>query len=165
VSEGFEDGKRAGDEDPLVTQCLRFVLSNEAVSCVIPGMRNAAEVKQNVRMAEDFRPMSHAEQDQLIRAIGQKKGTYRYDQICLQCGYCQPCPQGVNAPAIFRARMMVESYPHEAKGMGYALYESLAVKAEGCVECRKCVEKCPAGLDIPKLLKEAAKVLARPAGK
>lgn len=159
VSEGFEEGNRAGDGDPLVTQCLRYVLSNESVSCVIPGMRNGAEARQNARVGEEFVPMTDDERDELIRMIGAKGTSYRYDQVCLQCGYCQPCPQGVNVPEIFRAQMLVESYPDSLKSMGSEAYEALETKADACLECGKCMEKCPADFNIPEKLKEAAAAL------
>jgi predicted aldo/keto reductase-like oxidoreductase len=161
VSDGFEEGKRAGPEDPLVTGCLRFVLSNPHVTTVIPGMRNAAEVRQNVRLAKAFKPMTEEERADLIRSIGAMRKAYRYDMVCLQCGYCQPCPQKVNTPAILRAHMMVTAYPDAVKKMGHDLYDSLEVKAMACVECRKCVKKCPAGLDVPAMLKKAGAALHR----
>jgi len=159
VSEGFEEGRRGGPEDPLVTRCLRFVLGAEVVSCVIPGMRNADEVRQNVRVGEEFKRLSDDEFRELIQTIGRKRMPFRYDQVCLQCGYCQPCPEGVNVPEIFRAHMIVASYPDDLKERGRRLYESLDVKADGCVECRECVEKCPAGLDVPERLKEARRAI------
>jgi predicted aldo/keto reductase-like oxidoreductase len=155
VSRGFEEGRRAGEEDPLVTQCLRYVLTNKNVSCVIPGMRNAAEVRQNVRVGKEFSPMSDAELGDLVRTLGSMGKAYRYGQVCLQCGYCQPCPEGVKAPEIFRAQMMAESYPDPLQRMGFEAYEALEIKADGCIQCRKCVGKCPAGLDVPEKLKEA----------
>jgi uncharacterized protein len=160
VSPGFEEGKRAGDEDPLVSACLRYVLSHPAVTCVIPGMRNEAEVRQNVRVGKTFAPMSDAERLELLRHIGARRGKYRYGQICLQCGYCRPCPQGVDAPAIFRARIVAESYPDELKNGGYAAYAGLSVKPDACAKCGACIPRCPAGLDIPTNLQDVAAFFA-----
>lgn len=159
VSEGFEQGNRAGDEDPLVGKCLKFVLSNSAVSCVIPGMRNLGELRQNVRVGQEFQPMDEKEQAELISMIGRTKKSFRYGQVCLQCGYCQPCPQGINIPETMRALMIVESYPDDLKEQGYQAYSSLEVKADACVECRACVGKCPAGIDIPKRLETAHELM------
>jgi predicted aldo/keto reductase-like oxidoreductase len=50
------------------------------------------------------------------------------------------------------------SYPDQLKHIGTELYSSLEVKADACVECEKCIEKCPAGLDIPEKLKEAVEI-------
>ena len=161
VSEGFEEGQRGGDEDPLVSACLRYVMSHPAVDTVIPGMRNADEVRQNVRMADAFQPMTPKEKEALIRDIGARRGAFRYGQVCLQCGYCRPCPQGLNIPEVFRAQMIMDSYPDGLKATGRALYEGLDAKPDVCLECGKCVAKCPAGIDIPARLREAQTVLER----
>ena len=42
----------------------------------------------------------------MLRVVGELGKAYRYGQLCLRCGYCQPCPQGIDAPAIFRAAEM-----------------------------------------------------------
>ena len=83
VSEGFEKGNRSGEEDPLVSKCLQYVLSHSAVGCVIPGMRNLGELRQNVRVGEEFEPMDATEQAELIRMIGRTKKSFRYGQVCL----------------------------------------------------------------------------------
>ncbi len=165
VSEGFEEGRRPADEDPLVTAVLRYVLSNECVSCVIPGMRNAGEVRQNARVGAGFQEMDDKERADLVGAIAAKGRTYRYGQQCLQCGYCQPCPQGIDIPAVFRAQMTVKSYPEHLQRQGYDLFESLEVDPEECMECGQCAEKCPAGISVPEQLQDAAAALRTPQGR
>ena len=146
------------EPDPIVRGSLRFVLSNPAVSTVIPGMTCVREVEENVPVA-DMPPLSEEEKDELIRRIGSLGKEFRYGQRCLRCWYCQPCPQGVVIPEVFRAWDMYRDYPDDLKYLGLELYRSLEVKPDGCVECRECTEKCPAGLDIPNLLKEAMEAL------
>lgn len=141
------------DHDPIVTGSLRYIISNENVSVVIPGMRRIQEVEENVPVGS-MPIMSEEEKDELLRYIGQQHKEYRYGQVCLRCGYCQPCPQGIAIPTIFRAFDIYRSYPEELKYMGLELYSRLEVKADECKECRKCTEKCPANLDIPVRLKE-----------
>jgi len=150
-----------GGRDALVAGALRWVLGNQNVDCVLAGMRAVHEVEENVALASPVVPLTAAERKQLLAMLGEFGGEYRYGQRCLACGYCQPCPEGVNIPAIFLAARMLTSYPDDVKHQGYEIYEQLDVGAEACVECEKCVEKCPATLPIPALLKEARKVLER----
>ena len=145
--------------DPIVVGSLRFILGNENVTMAIPGMQRMREVEENVPVG-DMPPLTAEEEAELRKAIGSLRKEYRYGQSCLRCGYCQPCPQEVPVPTIFRALDMYRSYPDNLKHLGLELYQSLEVKADSCVECRQCVEKCPAGLDIPALLKEAVEVFA-----
>lgn len=145
--------------DPVVEGALRWVISNPSVSTVIPGMISAQQVDDNVAAAAKG-PLSEAERQEVIRVVGALRKSYRYGQQCLRCGYCQPCPNGIDIPAIFRAADMARDYPDNLKHMGRQLYEEQASAAEHCEECRQCVEKCPAGLDIPARLREIAAFFA-----
>jgi len=152
-----------GGKDALVAGCLRWVLSDPNVDIVIPGMQTVEEVEENVALMDPVRPLSDGERAELLTRIAEFGGSFRYDQKCLRCGYCQPCPQDVPIPEILKAAQMVASYPGNLQHMGYDLYESLEVNAEACVVCGACLEKCPAGLEIPQLLEEAHETLsARP---
>jgi hypothetical protein len=81
-------------------------------------------------------------------------------QACLRCGYCQPCPNGIDIPAIFRAAGMAENYPDSLKPMGLELYAAQARTADDCDECGQCVECCPAGIRVPERLRETAALFA-----
>jgi predicted aldo/keto reductase-like oxidoreductase len=144
-------------KDPVATGSIRFVMSNENVTVAIPGMQRMQDVEENVPLGS-MPAMSPNEIIELRKFIGTLRKEYRYGQVCLRCGYCQPCPHGVMAPTIFQALDMYRSYPENLRYLGVELYESLEIKADDCEECRKCVEKCPAGIDIPEMLKEVAKV-------
>ena len=63
--------------DPIVRGCLRYVISNPAISTVIPGMRFTWEVEENVKAA-DMPPITEEEKDALIREIGKLRKTYKY---------------------------------------------------------------------------------------
>jgi uncharacterized protein len=145
--------------DPIVVGSLRFIKDNENVTLPIPGMTNLREVEENASVG-DMPKMSEAEMDELRAAIGSMRKEYRYGQVCLQCGYCQPCPQDIVIPTAFRAMDMYRNYPESLKHLGAELYASMEVKADACVECEQCMEKCPAGLTIPEMLKEVVGIFA-----
>ena len=157
VTPETELGKRAGG-DPVAIGSLRYVLSNECVDTVIPGMRRLWELEDNVSVA-DMPPMSEEEKAELFRLIGRLGKSFRYGQVCLRCGYCLPCPRGIPIPDVFRAYDIYTGYPEEVRALGLRLYESLAVKPDACVECRRCASRCPAGIDIPARLREVARVM------
>ena len=152
-----ELGKRLGN-DPVVRASLRYILSNKYVDTIIPGMRRLAELEEDVLVA-DMPPLSEEEKEELFKLIGRLRKSYRYGQVCLRCGYCMPCPKGIPIPEVFRAYDIYMGYPEEVRDLGLRLYSSLKVKPTECVECRTCVSKCPAGIDIPTRLKEIVKVM------
>ncbi len=152
---------RVGEEktaDPLAVDCLRLILSHPEVSVVIPGIESPPEIEANVTAAD--RPMQEAEKESLLRRIAALGKSFRYGQVCLQCGYCLPCPNEVPIPKIMRAIMMAREYPENLRPMGRALYDSLVVKADACEECETCLPKCPASLRIPQRLREALALFA-----
>jgi len=139
--------------DPVVAGTLRWVGWDPNVTTVIPGMVSAQQVEDNVAAIEKGR-LSDDERMELIALLGTLRKSYRYGQTCLRCGYCQPCPHGINVPAIFQAENMAREYPDNLKHMGKELYEAQERTAKDCEECRKCLEHCPAGIDIPERLRE-----------
>jgi len=145
--------------DPVVTGVLRWILSNPAVDSVIPGMVSAQQVEDNVAAAERG-PLAADERAELIAIVADLKKSYRYGQTCLRCGYCQPCPNGINIPAIFQAADEAREYPDNLKHMGRELYAAQERTAADCEECGRCMERCPAKLDIPRRLREAAQLFA-----
>lgn len=154
------DSKTEPERDPVVFGSLWYIISNSGVSSVIPGMRSAREVEENVQVGEMTRPMNEEEIKELRYEIGKLGLEFRYGQVCLRCGYCQPCPEGILIPEVFRAYDMYKGYPDNLKHMGLDLYKSLPVSPEKCVECGECEEKCPANLPIRERLKMVAQTFS-----
>jgi predicted aldo/keto reductase-like oxidoreductase len=155
-----EKYRASGDQwfDPIVRGSLRYVLSHPAVDVVIPGMRSLREVEEDV-LVGDSQALTDAERQELVRAIGRLRGTYKYKQDCLRCGYClSACPQDIQIPQVFHAAYAYRRYPGETRHVGLEIYRSLEVSPEECIECEACVEVCPAGVPIPQRLKEVVEL-------
>jgi len=140
-------------EMSLAQMALRFILSNEMVTCAIPGVTKVSELEQNLKVAEKVQKLSAEEMRELVKRVGDVGKDF-----CRNCGYCLPCTQGINIPDVFRFEGYYVRYG--MKEWAREQYAALEVKVEECAECEKCIEKCPYGLDIPQLLKKAAEVLA-----
>ena len=131
---------------------LRFVLANKGVSVALVGMASVKEVEEDVAvgdMAEEFTP----EEESLLLEEAARLGT----GFCRGCRYCQPCPEGIRIPDIFRFYTYYTLYGLEE--WAKEQYAALEVKVEACVECGECEEKCPYNLPTREKLKEAAEVL------
>ena len=72
-------------------------------------------------------------------------------EFCRGCGYCMPCPQGIQINMAARVSLMLRRAPLELSLNDDAKQKMEQVTA--CVECYQCASRCPYGLDTPKLLK------------
>jgi len=143
----------ASSKIPVTAEnALRFVLSNEAVTVAIPGVMKLSEVEENAKVGETFSAISDEEKNILVKAAETLGKNF-----CRSCGYCQPCPQNIRIPMILRQLAYFKNYGLKEWAQGR--YRNMEVKADACSECEKCREKCPYGLDVPKMLKEAHTLL------
>ena len=133
---------------------LRFIVSNPAVTVVIPGMADSAEIAQNVKSTSDTSPLTDAELEK-IAEIKNSLGT----NFCRRCNYCQPCTAGINISGVF----LFEGYysRYDLKDWALSRYSSMPKTASDCIECGVCEERCPYNLPIRQMLKKAAEVMGK----
>jgi len=72
--------------------------------------------------------------------------------FCRGCGYCMPCPVGIEINNCARMSLMLRRAV-SAEWLTEAWQEKMA-KIEDCLHCGKCASKCPYGLDTPSLLEK-----------
>ena len=84
---------------------------------------------------------------------------------CTGCGYCMPCPQGVDIPGSFRCLNEIAIDGRKKATKEY--WQVTAVRkvpgsASRCIGCGKCERHCPQQIPIREMLKVAAKELETP---
>lgn len=123
---------------------LKFILQNQYISCTIPGMCSIEQLTENVNVIDEM-PLSKEEMEALS-----KEASELGERFCRRCGYCQPCPKGINMPVIF----VLESYYKRYNLMEWAQerYNSQPSKASDCEKCGLCETKCPYNLPIRDML-------------
>lgn len=70
--------------------------------------------------------------------------------FCRGCGYCMPCPIGIEINNSARMSLLLRRSPKE--GYLEKEWQEKMKKIEDCLHCGKCKSKCPYGLDTPALL-------------
>lgn len=145
-----------------VELAFRYLWSIPGITTPISGMTRMSDVEENAKIASEYKPLSPSEMTEI------KKFTDKYsslmERFCTGCGYCQPCPQGVRIPAIFR--LMNISNIYGVKDWATEQYARMRSggpfgrgSADLCIQCGECEEKCPQKINIRDDLKKAHTLL------
>ena len=144
---------------------FRWLWNQPEVTVVLSGMNTLEMVEDNIQTASETKvgELGEAEEKMLkdvVKAInaGMKVG-------CTGCGYCMPCPKGVDIPGTFSAYNRRYSEGKFWALVDYFMCTTLrknSAAASNCIECGKCQKHCPQGIQIPEELKKARKELETP---
>jgi predicted aldo/keto reductase-like oxidoreductase len=132
---------------------LRWVLDHN-IDTAIPGMKTKDEVRANVALGHEWKPLS-AEELKALREVGGEIGkTY-----CHRCGYCLPCPQGILILGVMDMVLTPsDSFERKKEMFREILVEKFKSDPANCAKCEECVEKCPFNLPIPDMMEKAVKM-------
>lgn len=72
--------------------------------------------------------------------------------FCRGCGYCQPCPVGIDIHTCARMSLLIRRAPSDQQLTEHMQAEMNKIK--NCLHCGQCKSKCPYGLDTPALLQK-----------
>lgn len=87
-----------------------------------------------------------------LEAVIRKDREELLGEFCRGCGYCMPCPMGIEINNCARMSLMIRRAPSAAQ-----LTEEMQKKMqqiEKCIHCGACKARCPYGLDTPNLLRK-----------
>lgn len=162
--------KKADPNKSNAQWALEWVLNNRNVTCVLSGMNSLEQVNENLEIARKTTPMSMTFEDletvELVKRV--MRNSLKIN--CSTCGYCMPCPQGVNIPECMK--IYNEKYLFNHRGfvnqsfIDYYQYVGGIMGSSGnagkCNACGKCLRKCPQKLDIISELKKVKKEFELP---
>ena len=144
---------------------FRWLWNQEEVTVVLSGMNSDAMVRENIAIASNVQVGEMTEEDNAMlgRVVDAINASLKVG--CTACGYCQPCPKGVDIPGTFACYNRVYT-----EGKGAAVKEYLkctafrkdSTAASKCIGCGKCEKHCPQNIEIRKHLKAAEKELETP---
>ncbi|MDY7009339.1 MAG: aldo/keto reductase [Planctomycetota bacterium] len=147
------DFLRGPGDRSVVEAAIRFNVSHPAITSALVGFTTKQQVDEAVAAVENFQPYDAEHIENLKSRLGEG-----FDNLCTQCGYCLPCPEGVEIPKF------LESYNYRIFGQSdedivsrLRYHWGLEPSAAGaCVECGQCEGKCTQHLPVIERLKQIA---------
>ncbi len=143
-----------GPRDPdVVSAALRFNISNPGITSALVGFSSKEQVDAACAALEGFEPYEPEHLESLKRQI-----TENFNELCTGCGYCLPCPQGVEIPKLMDAynfRLLLGRDEDILNRLRWH-WGVPAANAAQCVQCGRCEELCTQQLPIMERLKHIA---------
>ena len=164
-----EKAKRIFGEYPVkhtpAQWAFRWLWNQPEVTCVLSGMNSMEMLSDNMATASSVEvgELGPSEEDMLHRVVAAINEKTKVG--CTGCGYCMPCPMGVDIPGTFAAYNRLYT---ESKFWGfveYAMCTALrknSTAASSCIGCGKCEQHCPQGIQIRQELDNAVRALEGP---
>jgi len=97
-------------------------------------------VKEPVAMTEEMKALIEKDRAELC------------GEFCRGCGYCMPCPVGIEINNCARMSLLLRRSPSSVQLTDEVQKKMMLI--EQCIGCGQCKSKCPYGLDTPNLLKK-----------
>lgn len=141
---------------------LHWLWEQPEVTCVLSGMNSVEMITENCRTADETGIGIFTEQDHRLIEQVRSKINQTLKVGCTGCGYCMPCPHGVDIPTAFRCYNQSAMHKKFSAMLEYIQITSLkkdASSMNNCTKCGACEKHCPQHIEIRKELQNAKKAL------
>lgn len=138
---------------------LKWLYNQPEVTCVLSGMNSLEMVEENVKTASESAVGCLTASDQALIDQVKLEIEKNVKVGCTGCGYCMPCPRGVDIPGTFRCYNAMYSEGKKSGRKDYlqcTAFRRDTSSASQCIQCGKCETHCPQHIEIRKELKRAA---------
>ncbi|MFO7915418.1 MAG: aldo/keto reductase [Candidatus Krumholzibacteriales bacterium] len=137
----------AGGAIRNVSESIRWTLAG-GIDISIPGMDAIEQVDENAAAGDQPLELTSEELARLEEDRKMWKGRF-----CRRCGYCMPCPEGLNIPFL----LLIEAYytRYGLKDWALSRLKTLDKKYADCIDCGECTGKCPYDLPVAELMERA----------
>lgn len=141
---------------------LRWIWNHPEVTVVLSGMNREEQITENIRVASNAKAGTLTDADFALFDRVKEIFQQRVKVNCTGCGYCMPCPSGVDIPACFSAYndKYLKNTKHSPKFMyiqNTGAITSNPGYASLCVKCGKCESHCPQSIPIRKQLSDVSR--------
>ena len=145
---------------------LRWLWDQSEVTCVLSGMNSMEMLDDNIHTActTQVGQLTADDKAMLNTVLSSIRSGMKVG--CTGCGYCTPCPKGVDIPGVFAAYNTLGTEGKIRAKRDYLMNTAMRKTnsaASNCIGCGKCEAHCPQSIPIRQELKNAARQLEGPA--
>ena len=140
-----------------VEWALKWLWNQPEVSVVLSGMTTMAQLEENLRLAAEARTHCFGTKEEML--LGEVRACYgaRTAIACTQCGYCQPCPNGLDIPANIALYNYAQAFSDaESARLRYRFALTESERASNCQQCGGCTGVCPQQIPIGEWMQKIA---------
>ncbi len=144
---------------------LRWLWNQPEVTVVLSGMNDTEQVRENVRIASKAKAGCMTEKGMAVLEQVKSEINRCMKVPCTGCGYCMPCPGGVDIPGCFAAYNTRYTDSWFSGMKDYFMCTTLRTNptnASRCLKCGKCEQHCPQKISIRKELEQVKKHMESP---
>ena len=124
---------------------MAFMLGHDALP--IWGIQRMEELEEWLSYMDEEPRMTPETKAYIENARSELGGDF-----CRGCGYCMPCPQGIQINTCARMSLLLRRAPSEAWLSDH--WKTEMARIETCLDCGQCKGKCPYSLNTPELLRK-----------
>jgi predicted aldo/keto reductase-like oxidoreductase len=111
------------------------------------GIQRESELKEWLSYMDNTPEMTPE-----LEAFIEKERRELAGDFCRGCGYCMPCPAGIEINNCARMSLMLRRAPSQS--WLTEKWQNEMKKIEDCLHCNQCMSKCPYELNTPQLLEK-----------
>jgi predicted aldo/keto reductase-like oxidoreductase len=139
---------------------LQWLWDQPEVSVVLSGMSAMEQLEENLKSAEASRINSFTAEEREL--IAHAREVYRARTVipCTRCGYCMPCPNGVNIPGNFEYFNYAHLYDDTPGArFKYQIFLTPEQRSDACIACGNCEPLCPQQISIMEWMPKVSELL------
>lgn len=135
---------------------LRWAWNHPQVLCVLSGMGTQEMVEENIRIASEAKVGALTDEELQLYDVARTKIREATKVSCTGCGYCMPCPKGVDIPMCFSS-LNDTVIKGKFQSMYWYILTTNGHSASQCIQCGKCEKHCPQSIPIREKLVQVQK--------
>ncbi len=147
-----------------VEWALDYLWNMPEVTLLLSGMSTMEQVEDNLKYASRATASMLSEKE--VNAIKAVQAKFKEVEAipCTKCGYCMPCPVGLDIPRNFDTYNSLFLFENDFRSKN--TYELMKMEGDGkktadnCIACKKCEQHCPQKINISGLMPKVHETLS-----